>query len=99
MGLGFRPLFRTFAAHSPDREVAQAGSAPGLGPGGRRFESCLPDRLGSIKDQEARKRSVYGLFHFFSGQFSPLNIIWPVSRKVSSEPHSCELYLLLTGER
>ena len=28
----------------PSREVAQAGSAPGLGPGGRRFESCLPDR-------------------------------------------------------
>lgn len=26
------------------REVAQAGSASGLGPGGRRFESCLPDR-------------------------------------------------------
>ena len=26
------------------REVAQAGSAPGLGPGGRRFESCLPDK-------------------------------------------------------
>ena len=26
-----------------DRGVAQAGSAPGLGPGGRRFESCLPD--------------------------------------------------------
>ena len=26
-----------------EREVAQAGSAPGLGPGGRRFESCLPD--------------------------------------------------------
>ena len=25
------------------REVAQAGSASGLGPGGRRFESCLPD--------------------------------------------------------
>ena len=25
------------------REVAQLGSAPGLGPGGRRFESCLPD--------------------------------------------------------
>ena len=29
-----------------DREVAQAGSAPGLGPGGRRFESCLPDLRG-----------------------------------------------------
>jgi hypothetical protein len=28
------------------REVAQAGSAPGLGPGGRRFESCLPDLRG-----------------------------------------------------
>ncbi len=27
------------------REVAQAGSAPGLGPGGRRFESCLPDEV------------------------------------------------------
>ncbi len=25
------------------REVAQLGSAPGLGPGGRRFESCLLD--------------------------------------------------------
>ena len=27
----------------PRRSVAQSGSAPGLGPGGRRFESCLPD--------------------------------------------------------
>ena len=27
------------------RGVAQSGSAPGLGPGGRRFESCLPDHL------------------------------------------------------
>ena len=26
-----------------EREVAQAGSALGLGPRGRRFESCLPD--------------------------------------------------------
>jgi hypothetical protein len=26
--------------------VAQPGSAPGLGPGGRRFESCLPDLRG-----------------------------------------------------
>ena len=25
------------------REVAQLGRAPGLGLGGRRFESCLPD--------------------------------------------------------
>lgn len=26
------------------RGVAQPGSAPGLGPGGRRFESCRPDK-------------------------------------------------------
>ena len=26
------------------RGVAQFGSAPGLGPGGRKFESCRPDR-------------------------------------------------------
>ena len=26
------------------RGVAQPGSAPGLGPGGRRFESCRPDQ-------------------------------------------------------
>ena len=25
------------------REIAQLGRAPGLGPGGRRFESCFPD--------------------------------------------------------
>ena len=29
------------------RDVAQLGSAPGLGPGGRRFESCHPDYTGS----------------------------------------------------
>jgi hypothetical protein len=27
------------------RGVAQSGSAPGLGPGGRRFESSLPDHV------------------------------------------------------
>ena len=27
------------------RGVAQPGSAPGLGPGGRKFESCRPDQL------------------------------------------------------
>ena len=29
--------------HLLKRGVAQSGSAPGLGPGGRRFESCRPD--------------------------------------------------------
>ena len=41
-----------------NREVAQAGSAPGLGPGGRRFESCLPDlvrvRVASIQSGSSR---------------------------------------------
>ena len=27
------------------REIAQLGRAPGLGPGGRRFESCFPDLI------------------------------------------------------
>ena len=30
------------------RGVAQPGSAPGLGPGGRRFESCLPDHRSRV---------------------------------------------------
>ena len=30
--------------------MAQFGRAPGLGPGGRRFESCLPDSNASYKD-------------------------------------------------
>ena len=34
----------TFAAEFAKRGVAQSGSAPGLGPGGRRFESCRPDK-------------------------------------------------------
>ena len=33
----------TFALAIWERGVAQSGSAPGLGPGGRRFESCRPD--------------------------------------------------------
>ena len=32
-----------------EREVAQAGSALGLGPRGRRFESCLPDPKKSVE--------------------------------------------------
>ena len=30
------------------RGVAQPGSAPGLGPGGRRFESCRPDNSSTL---------------------------------------------------
>ena len=36
-------ILYTFALAKEKRGVAQSGSAPGLGPGGRRFESCRPD--------------------------------------------------------
>ena len=54
----FAALLWPWSLRYRDREVAQAGSAPGLGPGGRRFESCLPDHF---KD-EARSESG---FYFF----------------------------------
>ncbi len=42
-----RKIIYTFAVaktrSNTSRGVAQSGSAPGLGPGGRRFESCRPD--------------------------------------------------------
>ena len=37
------------------RGVAQAGSAPGLGPGGREFESLRPDHLIVIEISYAKK--------------------------------------------
>ena len=37
-------IIYTFALAIEKRGVAQSGSAPGLGPGGRRFESCRPDK-------------------------------------------------------
>ena len=38
-----RCTFALAKQKTPQREVEQSGSAPGLGPGGRRFESCRPD--------------------------------------------------------
>jgi hypothetical protein len=37
--------FESLRAHHERREVAQLGRALGLGPRGRRFESCLPDHV------------------------------------------------------
>jgi hypothetical protein len=65
---GFNPYLRVRLIGNrfpSDREVAQAGSAPGLGPGGRRFESCLPD------EQEARSESCG--FCFFGSRESLLS--------------------------
>jgi hypothetical protein len=39
-----RVRFPSPALDDEPRGVAQSGSAPGWGPGGRRFKSCLPDR-------------------------------------------------------
>ena len=41
--MGSTPIGRAFYKHNLIREVAQLGRALGLGPRGRRFESCLPD--------------------------------------------------------
>src|SRR4249920_1698950 len=38
-----RVRFPSPASGDDIRGVAQSGSAPGWGPGGRRFKSCLPD--------------------------------------------------------
>ena len=42
--LTFAPANRKKDKRKAMRGVAQSGSAPGLGPGGRRFESCRPDK-------------------------------------------------------
>ena len=48
------------------RGVAQPGSAPGLGPGGRRFESCRPDK---------ERDEVYVLVSFlFIAEVTPLSL-------------------------
>ena len=46
-----------------EREVAQAGSALGLGPRGRRFESCLPD------EDENNPRKALIISKFYEGFF------------------------------
>ena len=50
---------------SKHRGVAQSGSAPGLGPGGRRFESCHPDKTSSIACNLNNCRQ---FFFFLAGQ-------------------------------
>ena len=45
------------------RGVAQPGSAPGLGPGGRRFESCRPDKKRHIT------MCLFFLFYYYPVNF------------------------------
>ena len=42
---GAGPRTRRSVESGLSRGVAQSGSAPGWGPGGRRFKSCLPDEV------------------------------------------------------
>ena len=50
------------------RGVAQPGSAPGLGPGGRRFESCRPDKKRHII------MCLFFLFHCYPVNFFYLRV-------------------------
>ncbi len=43
--------YNLYLLDQSNRGVAQSGSAGGLGPSGRRFESCLPDHTKSIIDK------------------------------------------------
>jgi hypothetical protein len=52
------------------REVAQLGSVPGLGPGGCRFKSCLPDHLVS---ESLFNKDFFVLENGFGHVFSGLN--------------------------
>ncbi len=65
-----RVRFPSPALQDRNRGVAQSGSAPGWGPGGRRFKSCLPD---------SRKACYCGLFSFwdnwFCAEFSPDSVL------------------------
>src|SRR5581483_2111272 len=45
---------------SQPRGVAQSGSAPGWGPGGRRFKSCLPDTKKRLRAERAQSGSRSG---------------------------------------
>ena len=54
--------------------MAQSGSAPGLGPGGRKFESCCPDHcwLLSVLSVDPSKQPILRNSAFF-GTFFDLN--------------------------
>ena len=59
---GSRPVARFDAAEDGvrldgSRGVAQSGSAPGWGPGGRRFKSCLPDHAKALVRSHFSKRA------------------------------------------
>ncbi len=57
--LGLGPSVRK-SYIAPCRGVAQPGSASGLGPEGRKFESCLPDHyIGDLQVTDVAKNLVF----------------------------------------
>jgi hypothetical protein len=46
--MGSTPFWRAIFISVLKREIAQLGRALGLGPRGRRFESCFPDQVNYI---------------------------------------------------
>ena len=54
-------IFKSFSlGYQSVRGMAQPGSAPGLGPGGRKFESCCPDHKEEICDCDIEQGFAYG---------------------------------------
>ena len=70
------------------RDVAQFGSAPRLGRGGRTFESCHPDHL---------KRSLLASFLYLGNRFVCINHDSNVSR-LSNERIEADRYFVLSFE-
>ncbi len=71
------------------RGVAQSGSAPGWGPGGRRFKSCLPD-----VESLPHRAETEGAFHGIEG----MERFWADTQEVF-EKFELHYELLDLGER
>jgi hypothetical protein len=66
------------------RGVAQSGSAPGWGPGGRRFKSCLPDRDPGC-DSNRRDESSSAKFHSYAGGYGQSYRDWTATARVRAQ--------------
>ena len=86
--------FESVTVHLLFRDVAQSGSAPGLGPGGPRFESWYPDNFYYQRVfivmvlLEGRKEDIYNKY---KGQID-------TERKLNSSFEPLSIYDILIGE-